>query len=54
MLNYYFMTMGPGSSPDPNIYYRTVIDKKILSCYTDNAVIGNIVISQEVFYVYIG
>ena len=23
MLNIYFITMGPGSSPDPNIYYRT-------------------------------
>ena len=25
MLNYLFATMGPGSSPDPNIYYRTKI-----------------------------
>ena len=25
MLNYLFMTLGPGSSPDPNIYYRTVL-----------------------------
>ena len=23
MLNHYFMTLGSGSSPDPNIYYRT-------------------------------
>jgi hypothetical protein len=23
MLNFYFSTMGPGLSPDPNIYYRT-------------------------------
>ena len=33
MLNYLFITMGPGSSPDPNIYYRTykrnvVIDRR--------------------------
>ena len=27
MLNFYFSTMGPGSSPDPNIYYRTEIKK---------------------------
>jgi hypothetical protein len=24
MLNYLFMTLGSGSSPDPNIYYRTI------------------------------
>ena len=24
MLNYLIMSMGPGSSPDPNIYYRTI------------------------------
>ena len=29
MLNYLFMTMGPGSSPDPNIYYRTVKNNTI-------------------------
>ena len=29
MLNCYFMTMGPGSSPDPNIYYRTQKEKDI-------------------------
>ena len=23
MLNLFYMTLGPGSSPDPNIYYRT-------------------------------
>ena len=27
MLNLFYMTLGPGSSPDPNIYYRT---KKVL------------------------
>ena len=24
MLNYLIMTLGPGSPPDPNIYYRTL------------------------------
>ena len=23
MLNYFYIISGPGSSPDPNIYYRT-------------------------------
>ena len=29
MLNFYFSTMGPGLSPDPNIYYRTLISKEM-------------------------
>ena len=27
MLNLLFMTLGSGSSPDPNIYYRTLFDR---------------------------
>ena len=27
MLNYLIMTSGSGSSPDPNIYYRTKVNK---------------------------
>ena len=33
MLNFYFdMTLGPGSSPDPNIYYRTFFYKNLNIC----------------------
>ena len=33
MLNFYFTIMGPGSSPDPNIYYRTIKNEAHLASF---------------------